>query len=41
VALLPWQQAAVLIGITLAVFAPTLSAGFVYDARLQILRGTG
>jgi len=37
VALLPWQQAAVLIGITLAVFAPTLSAGFVYDARLQIL----
>ena len=37
VALLPWQQAAVLAAITLAVFSPTLSAGFVYDARLQIL----
>jgi len=33
----PWQLAAVLAGITLLVFAPTLSAGFVYDARLQIL----
>jgi tetratricopeptide (TPR) repeat protein len=33
----PWQQAALLAGITLAVFLPTLSAGFVYDARLQIL----
>ena len=33
----PWQQAALLVGITLAVFLPTLSAGFVYDARLQIL----
>jgi len=33
----PWQQAAILAGITLLVFAPTLSAGFVYDARLQIL----
>ena len=32
-----WHQAAVLAGVTLAVFAPTLSAGFVYDARLQIL----
>ncbi|NDC53893.1 MAG: hypothetical protein EBZ74_06270 [Planctomycetia bacterium] len=35
--LLPWQQAALLAGITLAVFSPTLSAQFVYDARLQIL----
>ncbi|MFM8434370.1 MAG: tetratricopeptide repeat protein [Planctomycetia bacterium] len=34
---LPWQQAALLVGITLAVFSPTLSAGFVYDARLQML----
>jgi protein O-mannosyl-transferase len=33
----PWHQAAILAGITLLVFAPTLSAGFVYDARLQIL----
>jgi tetratricopeptide (TPR) repeat protein len=33
----PRQQAALLAGITLAVFLPTLSAGFVYDARLQIL----
>ena len=33
----PWQQAAILAGITLLVFAPTLSAEFVYDARLQIL----
>jgi len=32
-----WQQAAVLAGMTLAVFSPTLSSGFVYDARLQIL----
>lgn len=31
------RQAAILAGLTLAVFAPTLSAGFVYDARLQIL----
>lgn len=31
------RTAAVLAGITLAVFSPTLSAGFVYDARLQIL----
>jgi len=35
--LVAWQQAAVLAGITLAVFSPTLSSGFVYDARLQIL----
>jgi tetratricopeptide (TPR) repeat protein len=33
----PWHQAALLAGITLLVFSPTLSAGFVYDARLQIL----
>jgi tetratricopeptide (TPR) repeat protein len=33
----PWQQAAILVGITLVVFAPTLSAEFVYDARMQIL----
>jgi protein O-mannosyl-transferase len=33
----PWQQAAVLVGITLVVFAPTLWAEFVYDARIQIL----
>ncbi|MFM9059288.1 MAG: hypothetical protein ACKOSQ_09215 [Planctomycetaceae bacterium] len=32
-----WRPAAVLAAITFAVFAPTLSAGFVYDARLQIL----
>jgi tetratricopeptide (TPR) repeat protein len=31
------DQAAVLVGITLVVFAPTLWAEFVYDARLQIL----
>ena len=37
VALLPWQQAALLAAITLAVFSPTLSAAFVYDSRLQIL----
>jgi len=30
-------QGAVLAGITLAVFLPTLWAGFVYDARMQIL----
>ena len=30
-------QAAVLAGITLAVFFPTLWSGFVYDARMQIL----
>ena len=34
---LPRQQAALLVGVTLAVFGGTLSAGFVYDARLQIL----
>lgn len=31
------RTAAVLIGVTLAVFSATLTAGFVYDARLQIL----
>jgi len=36
----PWQQAAVLAGITLAVFSSTLAADFVYDARMQILTGT-
>ena len=36
----PWHQAALLAGITLLVFSPTLSAGFVYDARLQILTDT-
>ena len=35
--LLPWQQAAILAGITFAVFSPTLASGLVYDARLQIL----
>ena len=35
-----WQQAIGLAAITLAVFSPTLSAGFVYDARLQILTDT-
>ena len=35
----PWQQAAVLAGITLAVFSSTLASGFVYDARMQILTG--
>jgi len=33
------QQALALVAITLAVFWPTLSAQFVYDARLQILTG--
>lgn len=33
----PWRQAAVLAGLTVAVFSTTLAAGFVYDARLQIL----
>ena len=33
------QQALALGAITLALFWPTLSAGFVYDARLQILTG--
>ena len=33
----PARQAALLIAATLAVFLPTLSADFVYDARLQIL----
>jgi tetratricopeptide (TPR) repeat protein/predicted membrane protein len=35
----PWKQAAILAAITLAVFFPTLSAEFVYDARLQIVTG--
>ena len=35
----PWQQAAVLAGITFAVFFSTLASGFVYDARMQILTG--
>jgi protein O-mannosyl-transferase len=35
----PWKQAICLAAITLAVFWPTLSAQFVYDARLQILTG--
>ena len=38
-ALKPWQQAALLAGITFAVFSTTLSADFVYDARMQILSG--
>jgi tetratricopeptide (TPR) repeat protein len=33
----PWRHAAILAAITFAVFVPTLSADFVYDARLQIL----
>jgi len=32
-----FRTAAILAAITFAVFSPTLSAGFVYDARLQIL----
>lgn len=35
----PWKQAAILAAITLAVFFPTLSGEFVYDARLQIATG--
>jgi protein O-mannosyl-transferase len=35
----PRQEAAILAAITLAVFWPTLSAQFVYDARLQVLTG--
>ncbi|MFM8805281.1 MAG: hypothetical protein ACKOK8_15475 [Planctomycetia bacterium] len=35
----PWQQAALLAGITFAVFSGTLAADFVYDARMQILTG--
>ena len=35
----PWQQAAVLAGITFAVFSSTLGSDFVYDARMQILTG--
>ena len=35
----PWQQAALLAGITFGVFSATLSADFVYDARMQILTG--
>jgi protein O-mannosyl-transferase len=38
-ALKPWQQAALLAGITFAAFSATLSADFVYDARMQILTG--
>jgi protein O-mannosyl-transferase len=38
-ALKPWQQAALLGGITFAVFSATLAADFVYDARMQILTG--
>ena len=34
-----WQQAALLAGITFAVFSSTLAADFVYDARMQILTG--
>jgi len=34
-----WQQAALLAGITFAAFSATLSADFVYDARMQILTG--
>jgi protein O-mannosyl-transferase len=37
VAVAPGWQAAILAAVTLAVFLPTLSSGFVYDARLQIL----
>ena len=33
----PQRQAAILAAITLVVFWPTLSSGFVYDAKLQIL----
>jgi len=33
-------QIALLVGVTLAVFSSTLSSGFVYDARLQILTDT-
>ena len=33
----PWRQAALLAAVTLAVFSPTLSAGVVYDARIQSL----
>lgn len=33
----PWRTAALLAAATLAVFIPTLSADFVYDARLQVL----
>ena len=35
----PGQQAALLAGITFAAFSATLSADFVYDARMQILSG--
>jgi hypothetical protein len=35
----PWQQAAVLAAITFVFFSSTLSSGFVYDARMQILTG--
>ena len=35
----PWQQAALLAAITFAVFSATLTADFVYDARMQILAG--
>jgi protein O-mannosyl-transferase len=36
---MPWQKAALLAGITFAAFSATLSANFVYDARMQILTG--
>ena len=36
----PWRQVAAIVGATCAVFAGTLSAGLVYDARLQILTDT-
>lgn len=35
--LLPQRQTAILAGLVLLVFAPTLASGFAYDARLQIL----
>ena len=35
----PWHQAALLAAVTFAVFSATLTADFVYDARLQILTG--
>lgn len=34
-----WQQAALLAAVTFAAFSSTLSADFVYDARMQILTG--
>jgi tetratricopeptide (TPR) repeat protein len=35
--LAPWQQAAILAAFAFALFSPTLGAGLVYDARMQIL----